>query len=156
MKSVRVSVKALIIQDGRLLAVQKRGEDGSLFYALPGGGQKVGETLIEAVGRECREELNIAVEVGPLVFIRDYIGANHEFARFDPDVHFLNLVFACRVLSGTPGAGGTPDRRQVGLAWLALDELERVSFFPRAGAGVIRRWAREGLPAEPLYLGDVN
>ena len=156
MKNVRVSVKAIIIQAGRLLVIHKRGEGGIDYYVLPGGGQQVGETLPEALRRECREELNIDVEVGGLVFVRDYIGANHEHARYDSGMHFLNLAFACRVVSGTPGEGGTPDRRQVGLDWLPLDQLEQYSFRPQAGIETIRRWAREGRASSPLYLGDVN
>lgn len=47
MRSVRLSVKAIIIREGRLLVLKCRDEDG-VWYALPGGGQVAGETLDEA------------------------------------------------------------------------------------------------------------
>ena len=49
--SVRNSAKAILLHDGKILVnrcVSRFGE----YYALPGGGQKSGETLIEAVKRE--------------------------------------------------------------------------------------------------------
>jgi len=156
MRAVRVSVKAIIIEDDRLLVIHKRGQAGNDYYTLPGGGQKPGETLLEAVQRECLEELDIQVEAGELVFARDYIGKNHEYAGYDADLHILNLVFACRRLTGEPGWGSEPDRRQVGVDWLPLDGLDKYPFYPHEGIPAIQRWWREGKPGQPVYLGDIN
>ena len=92
MKPVRVSVKAVIIQDGKLL-VTKNTDPWGIFYLLPGGGQMPGESLHEALMRECREEIGVEVEIGDPVFIRDYIARNHEFAEIEPDVHQIELRF---------------------------------------------------------------
>lgn len=51
----RVGVKAIIIHNGWLVAVKKHDEHGPL-YSFPGGGQEAGETLVQAVRREVREE----------------------------------------------------------------------------------------------------
>jgi hypothetical protein len=37
------------------------------------------------------------VEVGDVLWIRDYIGASHEFKAFEPDVHQIEVVFSCSV-----------------------------------------------------------
>lgn len=60
MEPVRNSGKAIIIQGASLLVIVHRDEEGT-WYSLPGGGQEPGETLPEALQRECHEELGVSV-----------------------------------------------------------------------------------------------
>lgn len=83
---VRNSAKAVIVQDDKLLAIKKQDKDG-YSYILPGGGQEHGENLHLTLKRECIEEINDNVEIGDLIFIREYIGENHEHFEFDSEVH---------------------------------------------------------------------
>jgi 8-oxo-dGTP diphosphatase len=62
MPEVRLSVKAIIIREGHLLVLKCRDELGA-WYVLPGGGQQVGETLDQALRRECLEELGCEVHM---------------------------------------------------------------------------------------------
>lgn len=62
---IRNSAKAVIVKDGKLLTI-KLHENGGTYYILPGGGQKHGENLHQALTRECREELGAEVEIGEL------------------------------------------------------------------------------------------
>lgn len=150
--AVRVSVKAVIIRDNRVLLVRNTDELGD-WYLLPGGGQAHGETLEEALQRECHEEIGVRVVMGRLLFIRDYIAANHEFAREDAGVHQLELMFRCRLLPGmSPSCGGTPDPFQSGIDWLPLHGLEGFRLYPSP----LRRLLGSPLPRGAVYLGDVN
>lgn len=101
MATIRVSAKAIIIRNGRLLAT-KNVDDKGVFYVLPGGGQQPGEPLPVALRRECKEEIGVEVKVGDLVLVRDYIGSNHEFAQWDGDVHQVELMLLCSL----PGNSG--------------------------------------------------
>ena len=115
MERIRVSAKAVIVSDGRVLLCRNVDEKGD-WYCLPGGGQRRGETLVEAVRRECLEEIGDEVEVGRLLFVRDYIAANHEFAPTDPEVHQVELMFACTLPAvDEPAIGATPDSWQSGV-----------------------------------------
>ncbi|MEW6229222.1 MAG: NUDIX domain-containing protein, partial [Bacillota bacterium] len=117
MRTIRVSAKAIIIQDGKLLAT-KNVDHWGVFYLLPGGGQEPGEPLPDALKRECKEEIGVEVQVGDLLFVRDYIASNHEFAEWDGDVHQLELMFSCTLLDGqVPRNGVQPDTRQVSVEW---------------------------------------
>ena len=58
---VRSCAKAIVVHDGRLLLNRCRDEANGAYHALPGGGQNPGETLEEAVVRECREETGYQV-----------------------------------------------------------------------------------------------
>ncbi|GGG70204.1 NUDIX domain-containing protein [Paenibacillus radicis (ex Gao et al. 2016)] len=59
-RKIRNSAKALIIKDGKMLAI-KLDDNGDVFYIMPGGGQNTGETLTDAVKREVAEELGIEI-----------------------------------------------------------------------------------------------
>ena len=149
----RNSAKAIVVLDGRLLVTRHVDELGN-WYLLPGGGQRFGETLVEAVMREALEETGARLRVGALKVVREYIGRNHEFADSDGHAHQLELMFECE-LDGDYriGIGSRPDASQVGVAWLPIRELEQYRLYPKALIGILKQ-GLAGLTA--VYLGDVN
>ena len=164
-----MGVKALVLRDGQLLCVRKRDDSGDIC-SFPGGGQEPGETLVEAVRREVREEVGREVEVGELLFVREYIGRNHEFAATDAGVHVVDHVFRCTLLpERSPNRAGASveeppaafrpvdaDPDQVGVEWLPVEALDEYPFRPRALQEHLRALARGDGPLTPLYVGDVN
>ena len=153
MKTVRISAKAIIIRDGKLLAI-KNVSGGESWYILPGGGQNHGETLEEALKRECMEEASVSVEVGDVVFVRDYISRNHEFAREDNDAHQVEIMFRCTVdASATPKTGVVADQWQTGVEWLPLERLSQYSMYPSQLTALLTNGIQENAG---IYLGDVN
>ena len=65
----RVSSRAIIIEDGKLLAMFRRKikKDGSIkeYYVIPGGGLEEGETLEETAIRETAEETKRVAQIVP-------------------------------------------------------------------------------------------
>lgn len=61
---VRRGAKALIRSGEAVLLVKERHADGSAFWTLPGGGVHAGESPVEGLRRELREELDCRVLVG--------------------------------------------------------------------------------------------
>ena len=150
MRSIRNSAKAVIVRDGALLVLVKRGPHGP-YFIRPGGGQEPGETLEAAVRRECREELGTDVTVGALMCVRDYVAANHEFAADHPEFHAVEFMFACQVpLEDQPIDGPAPDEGQERVEWLPLPELLTAPLYPQS----LRSWLLE--QDRPVYPGDVN
>lgn len=56
----RLSVKALIVRDGKVLLTIEDEDD---FWSLPGGGIDYGETAQEALVREISEEIGVAQDM---------------------------------------------------------------------------------------------
>jgi 8-oxo-dGTP diphosphatase len=152
MVSIRVAVKAVIIREGRLLVTANIDDEGT-FYLLPGGGQEAGESLPDALRRECREEVGVDVEVHELVLVRDYISANHEFATFMNDAHQLELFFRCSIADdAVPASGLIPDSWQSGVDWLELSRIGEYRLYPKAFRPLLN--AVDDVPN--VYVGDVN
>jgi len=152
-QNVRTAARAVVVRDGQLLAITMRDREG-LFYILPGGGQRHGETLADTLRRETEEEIGVALEPGPLLYVREYIGKNHTFATAHRHFHQVEVVFRCALPAGAePQAGAGRDNRQVGVEWLDLAKLEDCRFFP----AFLKKCVRAGdLVVEPLYWGDLN
>lgn len=108
-------VGAALVRDGRVLA-SRRTEPPHLagFWEFPGGKVEVGESDVEALRRELREELVVEAAVG---------------ARLGPDVLLGNTgvlrVYLCRLLSGEPVLVDHDAHR-----WLGPDELTDVPWIP--------------------------
>lgn len=153
--NIRISAKAIIIDNDKLLLTKNQDDEG-YFYLFPGGGQEHGETLEQAVRRECLEEVGKQVEVGSLVFIREYIGKNHEHASFDYDFHQVEHYFICNIENGQSEKTkpANPDTNQVGLEWLPIDKLLDYRIYPKELLQQIINYTQN--ITTPVYLGDIN
>ncbi|MGB0415702.1 MAG: NUDIX domain-containing protein [Coraliomargarita sp.] len=153
MRPIRTAARALIIREGKLLAIKMRDRSG-IFYILPGGGQRHGETLKQGLERECLEEIGTEVEVGKLLYVREYIGKNHEFRNAHSAFHQLESVFRCSLPNPDGiGPGSEHDKKQIGVEWIPLADLKNRRFLPN----VIKQYFSEAdFDPGTTYLGDVN
>jgi 8-oxo-dGTP pyrophosphatase MutT (NUDIX family) len=155
---IRVAAKAVVIDGGEVLLTRNLHPDDpdGEFYLLPGGGQHYGESLSECVRREVFEETGYGVSVAEVLLVRDYIGANHEFAAYEPDVHQVEVMFSCSVdRSEAPTEPTEVDDWQLSVEWVRIEDLADLRIFPRALAEFLVGSVRTGLPGA-RYLGDVN
>jgi len=85
-------------------------------WSLPGGAQKVGETVAEAAHREIREETGVDIALLGLVDVVDSIRPDDAGAV---EFHYTLIDFAAVTGDAEPRAGGdAADAR-----WIALEEL---------------------------------
>jgi 8-oxo-dGTP diphosphatase len=111
-----LGVGAVIVQDGRVLLVRRGTQPLKGEWTLPGGMVELGETLREAVKRECAEETGLIVEPGAVVeiFEKIYPGENGRL-RF----HYVIVDFLCSVTGGELRAASDVDE----VKWAADADL---------------------------------
>lgn len=143
---VRTSARAIIERDGKLLVIRYRDEQGD-FYALPGGAQRHGESLTEAVVREVAEETGAVIRAGALRFVRECRGSP-ESRSIPADLHQIELFFDCELVSDD-GRATELDPGQDEALWLSIAELRCRCFFPQALLDALERGQEFG------YLGMV-
>jgi ADP-ribose pyrophosphatase YjhB (NUDIX family) len=153
MRHIRTAARALIIHGGKLLAIKMRDHTG-IFYILPGGGQRHGETLREGLMRECLEEIGTGIEVGDLLYVREYVGRNHEFRKSHHAFHQVENVFRCTLPDPDGiGPGSEHDKKQIGVEWIPLEAIPNTRLLP----SVIKPYfTSDGFEINTTYLGDVN
>ncbi len=91
-----------------------------------------------------------------MIFIREYIGKNHEHAAFDFQVHQMEFMFLCRLKERNEHIknGILPDVGQIGVEWLSVAELLQYRLYPQT----IRKYLIGYFDGKklPTYLGDIN
>lgn len=116
-----LATDAVLIEDERILLIQRGKDPFEGGWALPGGFVEVGETIEDACVRELEEETGIAAEVEEL------IGVYSDPDR-DPRGHVVSVPFVVRrtpQAEGVEPAGGDDAAKA---AWFALDELPKMAF----------------------------
>lgn len=101
---------AIIVQDGKLLLVQRRVSEGSLSWQFPAGAVENGETFEEAAVRETAEEAGLTVEAVKMLG-----------ERVHPNTGRLMGYVACDVKSGTAYVADAEELAD--LAWVTPDKF---------------------------------
>jgi mutator protein MutT len=129
-----VGVGAVIVDGDRVLLVRRAHEPLKGEWSLPGGAVDVGETLVQAVAREIKEETGLDVEVGPVVDVLDRI---HRDASGGVEYHFVLVDYLCRAIGGTLAPASDAEMA----AWVKQSELASLGV-AQITADVIRKALR--------------
>jgi ADP-ribose pyrophosphatase YjhB (NUDIX family) len=149
---IRNTVRAVIVRDGAVLMQKKWAETKGTWYTLPGGGQDVSETLDATLIRECQEELGVQVEVGCLLTVADFF--KQRDTRFPSTRHLIEIYFACRVPPDyRPGCGHHPDKHQIDVVWLPLEQIADAPLYPKDLAHRLVQIVDAGKTG---YLGEIG
>ena len=112
-RGLTVGVRGVVLDgDGRVFLIQHSYTEG---WHLPGGGVEVGETLLDALARELREEGNIEL-TGPAVLHGVY---------FHPMYSRRDHVAICVVRQFRQTALPTPNREIVAHGFFPVDALPK-------------------------------
>ena len=110
-------VAALIWNGNRFLACQRPAhKTRGLLWEFAGGKVESGESREDALIRECREELGVAVAVKDI-----FMEVIHEY----PDLTVKLTLFNASIIDGHPKKIEHHDIR-----WLTIDEIDQYDFCP--------------------------
>jgi 8-oxo-dGTP diphosphatase len=126
-----VGVGGVVITAGRALLIRRGSEPLKGEWSIPGGTLEVGETLVEGVERELREETGLEVRVLDLLEVFERIfpersGSSDRAGQ--PQYHFVILDYLCEAVQGTPRPGSDV----TDIALVREDELDRYQLTPAA------------------------
>ena len=112
------NVVAALIWDGpRFMICQRPAHKArGLLWEFVGGKTEPGETMEDALIRECREELDITVSVGDI-----FTQVIHEY----PDILIRLTLFHCTIAEGTPKLLEHHD-----LKWILPQQIPEFDFCP--------------------------
>ncbi len=99
-----VGIGAIVLGKGTKILMIKRGKPPRInTWSLPGGAQKLGETIYEAAVREVREETGIQVKIIGLIDVVDFI---HRDQDGSVQYHYTLVDFLARPIGGALAASG--------------------------------------------------
>jgi 8-oxo-dGTP diphosphatase len=111
---VQIVVGAAIVRHGRVLAARRAvPADLAGQWEFPGGKVEPGESDVDGLTRECREELGVQIGVGELLGCIESPG-------------FALRVYLAELIAGEPQPLADHDE----LRWLGAAELENVAWLP--------------------------
>ncbi|MEA5012819.1 MAG: NUDIX domain-containing protein [Angelakisella sp.] len=151
--SIRNTVKAVILQDGKILLNLCFREGMGEYYTLPGGGQLQYESLEEALIRECAEETGYCVHLVRFLALYEEIYSDINLRRRFPDyAHKCYHVFLCAAEKDAPVLPSQPDLWQKESRWVEVLQLESLPIYPRAIGNCLGRLIAQ---EQPQFLGTV-
>lgn len=141
----RIRVSAILRREDRILLIrQEKGAHG--YWLLPGGGVNAGETLVDAVRRELREECALGEDMpleGPVAVVESISPEGR------PAKHVVHIIFAGYLGGRSLEAVTSRDAAVRGHRLFGVDELTGVALHPP-----IQRFLARWQPGDPVaYLG---
>lgn len=117
--SIKVGAGVVILKDGKTLLAKRKGSHGAGMWGSMGGHVEFGETPVETVKREAREELGIEIDNIRFVCCTNLLKHGK---------HYLDVSFVADLVSGEPTIC-EPDRIEM-IEWFSLDQLPEPLFDP--------------------------
>ena len=124
-----VRVRALIINDGKLLAMH---DERSPYYYLIGGKVEMNETAEEAILREVREELEINAEIiRPVFFAQNFYTDDFDKRKYhEIAIYYLLDVLKTDLLSRGEKFVIHEGKHTLTFEWLDIGDLQDKYFYP--------------------------
>ena len=147
---IRNAVRAVITRNDAVLLQRKVDDDGGERYALPGGAQEHGESLAQALQRECEEEIGTRVKVIDLIMVGDYFKLRNTHPPTTRQL--VEFLFSCTVAPDYQACNGPrPDKHQVEVLWIPVMQLAEINLVPADYADLLMKQGRGQVYSGQLY-----
>lgn len=119
---MRQRAAGIILQNGKILLLHRR-KAGKDYYVIPGGGLEAGETPEQGAKREVKEETNLDVEIGELIF--EFIGVYGY-----PEYFFLAKNIRGEAQLGGEELENNSEENHYSITWIELEKLKEINLLP--------------------------
>ncbi len=137
-----VGVGGVVIHQGRVLLVRRARPPLQHEWSIPGGALEVGETLLEALRREMKEETGLEVEPLGLLEVLDRIVRDQaERVRY----HYVLIDYLCRARSAAARAASDVSECR----WVAPSELAQYRLHPQTLRVVEKAFRQDAARSAP-------
>ena len=142
-KSPRLAVRAILVENDRLLMVNAWPDGQSPLMCAPGGGVEVGSSLPDNLAREVHEETGLRIDVGAPCLVNEFHDPGSSF-------HQVDVYFRCTVAHGSPRPQRWSDIEDIVTErrWLTRAELAQTPHKPDSLADVA--FGCDGVTYDPL------
>ena len=130
-----VGIGALIFKRDRILMAQRGKEPLKYWWSLPGGALELGESLVDGIRREVREETGL--DIRPLGVLQIFERIMRD-ASGAPEYHYVLIDYVCRVIGGELCAGDDV----CAVEWVRRPDLPNLQI-TEGTLGVIEKGFRE-------------
>lgn len=120
----RVAIYGVLIENGRVLLTDTVVPSG-IITNFPGGGLELGESPIEAVVREFKEETSLSVSAAELLFCSQRFQQNPEY----PHEQLMHIYYRVQRVEGSLRLGGNQDD-VANVSWVSRAELASKRILP--------------------------
>jgi ADP-ribose pyrophosphatase YjhB (NUDIX family) len=107
-----VGCGAAIVRDGQILLIKRLTPPEAGCWSLPGGKVDFLERVADAVVREIREEIGVAIALERPLGLVEMVGLD--------DQHWVSPIYLARIVAGEPR--NCEPTKHVDLAWFPLDK----------------------------------
>ena len=149
---VRSTVKAIVLHDGKVLLNRCFDQNNGTYYSLPGGGQEQGESIDEALRRECLEETGYTVEPVKFAALMEEICRDpfilENYAQY---AHKMLHIFVCRLTSDQRIEPTETDDLQIAIEWVPIEDVPNRNLLP---VQLKEHFTELMQKDHPVYLGS--
>jgi 8-oxo-dGTP pyrophosphatase MutT (NUDIX family) len=120
--------RAIIINQNSILLIKRVFED-RVYWVFPGGGVEEGESIEQALERECMEELGIHILIGNLF--------TEEISRKQETIGDVEYFYFTEITGGVIGDGHGPEHRtpqphkgKYEIVWEDISKINNIDLRP--------------------------